>query len=300
MCRVCGRMVKCIFDTMPSRTIARCSPSRFIATSSRSISSAPPRQTSSKLRIQITPRASGLGARSIQLPFRSRPLHTTARQDNQLESTVLSTPFNADIAPSFLETPAQSTPPTLSPAEPAVSERPLVLSKSLQQLLPVLAAQTPHYISAHIHSFPYLLTTGDTLRLPFHLHGVSPGDILRFNRATILGSREYTLKAAALPQQLAATQSTGSADVKHVRGEFQNGKRSGEPSYIDDRLYECRVRVMSLDSGPMMVTEKKKRRNRRMKKVMSKHKYTVVKVMEVKAKTLEEVMEQEKGQVILE
>lgn len=57
---------------------------------------------------------------------------------------------------------------------------------------------------------------------------------------------------------------------------------------------------MGLDSGPMMVTEKKKRRNRHLKKVMSKHKYTVVKVMEVKIKTLEEVLEEEKGQVVLE
>jgi len=156
-----------------------------------------------------------------------------------------------------------------------------VLSKSLQTLLPLLQAQKPHYISAHIHRFPYILTPGDTVRLPFRMHGVHPGDVLRLNRASLLGSRDYTLKAG--------TNSTESYD----------GKRTGQLNYLDERLFECRVRVLGLDSGPMMIKEKTKRRQRRVKTVRSKHKFTVLKVMEVKVKGLEE-LKREAGQLILE
>ena len=147
-------------------------------------------------------------------------------------------------------------------------------------MLPLLEAQKPHYISAHIHRFPYILTEGDTLRLPFHMHGVSPGDVLRFNRASILGSRDYTLKAG-----MNAT-------------EVNDGKRTGEPQYLDERLFECRVRVLGVDSGPMMIKEKTKRRQRRVKTVRSKHKYTVLKVVQVKVKGLEE-LQRTTGQLIL-
>lgn len=131
------------------------------------------------------------------------------------------------------------------------------------------------------------------MRLPFHMHGVTPGDVLRFNRATILGSRDYTLKAGfSSPQHNSPV---------HVRGEpFVNKRRTGEPSYIDDRLFECRMRVMALDSGPMVIKEKKKRRNRRTRKVTSKHKYTVLKVMEIKVKSLEEITAMQGEQIVLE
>ena len=172
----------------------------------------------------------------------------------------------------------RASPPTGTPPPPS---KPLILSKSLQSLLPLLQAQKPHYISAHVHRFPYLLTPGDTVRLPFHMHGVNPGDVLRLNRASLLGSRDYTLKAG--------TNSTESYD----------GKRTGEPNYLDERLFECRVRVLGVDSGPMMIKEKTKRRQRRVKTVRSKHKFTMLKVMEVKVKGLEE-LKREAGQLILE
>ena len=172
----------------------------------------------------------------------------------------------------------RAAPPTGSAPPPT---KPLVLSKSLQTLLPLLEAQKPHYISAHVHRFPYLLTPGDTVRLPFHMHGVNPGDVLRLNRASLLGSRDYTLKAG--------TTSTESYD----------GRRTGEPNYLDERLFECRVRVLGLDSGPMMIKEKTKRRQRRVKTVRSKHKFTMLKVMEVKVNSLEE-LRRDTEQLILE
>ena len=155
--------------------------------------------------------------------------------------------------------------------QPNIPSGPLVLSKSVQQLLPALQIQKPHYITAHIHRFPYLITEGDTLRLPFHMSGVNPGDILRLNRASLIGSRDYTLKAGT------------------TRAETYDGKPSKSTQYLDERLFECRACVMGVESGPMFTKEKTKRRNRKVKTVHSKHRYTVLKIMEVKLKSLEEL-----------
>lgn len=84
---------------------------------------------------------------------------------------------------------------------------------------------------------------------------VVPGDILRLNRASIIGSRDYTLKGAP---------------------------------YVDENLFECRARVMGVESEPMRVEEKTKRRQRRVKRVKNKQKYTVLKLAELKIKSLEE------------
>jgi large subunit ribosomal protein L21 len=91
---------------------------------------------------------------------------------------------------------------------------------------------------------------------------VVPGDVLCLNRASIFGSRDYTLKGAP---------------------------------YIDERLFVCRARVMGVESEPMRIKEKTKRRQRRVKKVRSKHRYTVLRVMEVRGRSegeLEELSQQ--------
>lgn len=175
-----------------------------------------------------------------------------------------------------------SNPDPTTLRSPFFPHKPLVLSKSLQTLLPALHAQRPHYLTAHIHRFPYLITTGDVIRLPFHMHGVSPGDVLRLNRASLLGSRDLTLKAGM--------HNTESYDAK----------RTGEPNYLDERLFECRARVMGTESQPMVIKEKKKRRNRRVRTVQSKHKYTVLRVMEVKVRSLEELKGLSETQLVLE
>lgn len=139
------------------------------------------------------------------------------------------------------------------------------MTKSLLETLPHLVNQKPHYISAHLHDRPYLITEGDHLRLPFLMPNVQTGDVLRFNRASILGSRDFTLK--------------------------------GTP-YVDERLFECRVRVMGVDSEPLRVKEKTKRRRRHVQKVTSKHRYTLLRVMEVKVKSVEEL--QKEAEIVVE
>ncbi len=219
------------------------------------------------------------------LPFRAKLHQATTQQSgttpiSQFRHTQPEIPptLVSPTLPSELSTASTTT--TLSTS--TSPSDPLVLSRSRQSLLPKLHAQQPHYIVAHIHRFPYLITEGDTLRLPFHMKSVSPGDILRFNRASVIGSREYTLKAG--------TSNTESYDAK----------RTGEPNYLDERLFECRVRIMGIETQPMEFKEKKKQRNRHRKIVKSKHKYTLCRVMEVKVKGLEELVQGETGMVLLE
>ncbi|OJJ60849.1 hypothetical protein ASPSYDRAFT_770695 [Aspergillus sydowii CBS 593.65] len=178
---------------------------------------------------------------------------TPTQQPTQTTTTTTQTPLTrADV------------PLSKQPIAPTFN-KPLTVTKSLLETLPHLANQKPHYISAHLHDRPYLVTEGDHLRLPFLMPNVQPGDVLRFNRASILGSRDFTLK--------------------------------GTP-YVDERLFECRVRVMGVDSEPLRVKEKTKRRRRHVQKVTSKHRYTLLRVMDVKIKSVEEL--QKEGEIVVE
>ncbi|PGH05427.1 hypothetical protein GX51_02951 [Blastomyces parvus] len=153
-----------------------------------------------------------------------------------------------------------STTPTIPPIKlpiPPTFTKPLTLTPSLTSLLPHLTTQTPHYITAHLHARPYLLTEGDTLRLPFLMPNVQAGDILRFNRASVIGSRDFTLKGAP---------------------------------YVDERLFECRARVIGTESEPLRIKEKTKRRQRHVRRVKSKHRYTILRVVDVKVKGVDELL----------
>lgn len=88
--------------------------------------------------------------------------------------------------------------------------------------------------------------------------GVVPGDVLRLNRASSLGSRDYTLK--------------------------------GTP-YLDERIFQCRATVMGTEAEPMRIKEKTKRRNRKVKTVRSKHKFTILKIAELRVKNIDELRE---------
>ncbi|KAF1814030.1 hypothetical protein P152DRAFT_457397 [Eremomyces bilateralis CBS 781.70] len=181
-------------------------------------------------------------------PFPKQPTSTIAKQ------------------PSATSTPAAQPPAATeaSPPEPS-SATPKETSQSIPQLLPLLRSQPPYYIQAHIHGKPYLLTQGDTLRLPFHMSGVAPGDVLRLTRASVLGSRDYALKAGSAPKTEGAT-----------------------AQWVDERLFVCRATVMGVESEPMRVVEKKKQRTRKTKHVKSKMKFTVLRVGELTVRSLEE------------
>lgn len=182
------------------------------------------------------------------LPYRARYFNSTTQHVEPPPNG-----FNA----------SQETPTTPAPLPEASSTSSqssttgvAALGPSIRTLLPHLAAQPSHYISAHIHGRPYLVTAGDIVRLPFRMPGVVPGDVLRLNRASSLGSRDYTLKGAP---------------------------------YLDERIFECRARVLGTEAEPMRVKEKTKRRNRRVTTVRSKHKFTVLRISELKINELADI-----------
>jgi large subunit ribosomal protein L21 len=192
------------------------------------------------------------------LPSRARYFNsTTQRIETPSQALHSSQLFTESID----DTPGSSR-PKLSrpkvPEKPASPSSPLAISKSVQELLPLLGAQPSHYISTHIHGKPYLVTIGDSIRLPFQMPGVMPGDVLRLNRATSLGSRDFTLKGAP---------------------------------YVDERLFECRATVIGTEAEPMRMKEKTKRRNRKVKTVKSKHKFTILRISDLKVKSLEEIQD---------
>jgi len=191
------------------------------------------------------------------------------------------------------------------------------LSDSVRQLLPVLRAQGPHFITAHIYDRPYLLTQGDTVRLPFHMKDVEPGDVIRLNRASNIGSRDYTLKASAAPPKLRSSTTSNvvisdttfggvasSLHAMHISGSataaaapsgvavaphFIPHIAKGKVSYLDERMFVCRAVVMGVESDPMQFKEKTKRRQRKVKTVKSKHRHTILRVKEVRVRSLEEI-----------
>ncbi|KAI8939949.1 hypothetical protein NX059_003675 [Plenodomus lindquistii] len=142
------------------------------------------------------------------------------------------------------------------------------LTPQMRHMLPLLQTQPAHYITIHLHGRPYLVTKGDSIRLPFLMPNVRPGDILRLNRATHIGSRDYTLKAP-----------------EAIKGTADHGKKV---FYLDERLYTCRARVVGVESEPMRVEEKTKRRQRHTKHVFSKLHFTVLKISELEVKSLDE------------
>ncbi|KKK17714.1 hypothetical protein P175DRAFT_0504866 [Aspergillus ochraceoroseus IBT 24754] len=189
------------------------------------------------------------------VPLSATPQTQTSAPEKQPEHSTSSTsvPQTRDQVPANKQ-----------PVKPTF-DSPLKVSQSLLDMLPHLSSQRPHYITTHLHDRPYLLTAGDHLRLPFLMPKVKPGDVLRFNRASVLGSRDFTLKGAP---------------------------------YVDERLFECRVRVMGVDSEPLRVKEKTKRRRRHVQHVTSKHRYTLLRVMDVKVKTAEELLQE--GAVVVD
>lgn len=57
---------------------------------------------------------------------------------------------------------------------------------------------------------------------------------------------------------------------------------SNQPAYIDERLYELRAVVHGVEAEPMREMEKTKRRNRKVKTVKTKLRYTVLRISELK------------------
>ncbi|KAI9712919.1 MAG: hypothetical protein M1828_001515 [Chrysothrix sp. TS-e1954] len=192
------------------------------------------------------------------------------------------------------------------PLPTKASRPPVSLPESLRSFLPHLACQPPFHATIHIHAKPYLVTEGDTVRLPFLMHGVVPGDTLRLDRITILGSRDWTLRAGSKrsPETTSETpqpaepiigRTDGLVETQQVLsrtneiGQMARITKVGPHAYLDDRLFTCRAVVTGVDSEPMRVMEKTKRRQRHVKHVKSKHRHTIIKIKELAIRSLAEI-----------
>ena len=63
----------------------------------------------------------------------------------------------------------------------------------------------------------------------------------------------------------------------------------GQYSYLDERLFVCRATVMGVESEPLRIKEKTKRRQRKVKQVKSKHRFTILKIKEVTVRGVDEI-----------
>lgn len=59
--------------------------------------------------------------------------------------------------------------------------------------------------------------------------------------------------------------------------------------HVDERIFECRAIVMGTEGEPARIKIKKKQRTRRSKTVISKHKFTVLRLSELRVKDLAEI-----------
>lgn len=173
-----------------------------------------------------------------------------------------------------------------------------VSSPSQGLLLRALVAQSPHYITIHLHARPYMVTQGDIVRLPFYMRDVAPGTMLRFNRASTMGSRDITIRGGgpalvdtlSLPGAPISASSSAVEPSEEIEGASQGeGEAIGrsEP-WIDERLYVCRAVVMGVESEPMRFLEKTKRRQRHVKTVKSKGRFTILRIVECRARLPED------------
>lgn len=236
--------------------------------------------------------------------------HPLRQAQDKLDRTITRKQRNSFKSPA----PANDAPALPTPASGAAAEKgPLEISPEVREMLPLLRAQGPHYISAHIHAHPYLLTQGDTLRLPFYMKGVEPGDVIRLDRATHLGSRDYTLKAAVQSPKLKSPTMQTIEVLDPTTGNLASHSRvmpegplasapgavaaphfiphiaKGKYPYLDDRLFVCRAVVIGVESEPLRILQKTKRRQRKVKNIKSKHRFTILKIKEVRLRTEDEL-----------
>jgi large subunit ribosomal protein L21 len=115
-----------------------------------------------------------------------------------------------------------------------------------------LRDQIRYYAIAEIVGRPYLITKND-LVVTNRLKDVSVGDVVRLNRVTELGSRDFTIK--------------------------------GQPLVSKD-FFQITATVVEQPMGPFVEEIKKKRRCRRRRRITHKQPYTVLRVSELDVKKL--------------
>ncbi|CAK7201966.1 hypothetical protein SEUCBS139899_004682 [Sporothrix eucalyptigena] len=195
-------------------------------------------------------------------PLRLRPASTQSSFFST--STSRSAPADATTTPSNTSSSSSESSAPVLPAS-VLSQILFAPSSAASSPLPSVsnaasvASNNPNiYATVHIHGRPYLVTPGDSLRLPFKMPGVQAGDELLLNRVGVVGNRNVTA-VSSVPSQ----KESGSYDVAHVLGAT------------------VKAVVLGVETEPLRVMIKKKRRTRRKRTVKSKHHFTVLRIQEV-------------------
>lgn len=278
-CRLSRRACADSLSSWLSILAARSSQQRYINTAIEVDSSANPFiatsalaahavQSSAQISSPTTPTSSSASVRPAPSRYSIPALHTPG----------LFLPISSAISPRYN--------PSRAPQPPSQSSNPLRLSDDLRAGLARLSVQPPFYATIHLHGKPYLVTAGDTVRLPFIMHGVRPGDILRLTRLTTLGSRDFTMRgghaSGAIGEQATLAQPLiGRTDGTQLPETHAPRGRPSPAAYLDERLFTCRATVLGTESEPMRTKIKTKQRQRRVKKVESKHRYTILRIGEL-------------------
>ena len=99
-----------------------------------------------------------------------------------------------------------------------------------------------------------------------------PGTVIQLNRASVLGSREFTFRAGGVTAEPAAED--GAETEVRLR-------KKGEKMWIDSKYFLCRAMVVAIEGEPMRIKLKTKRRQRHVKRVTTKGRFTVLRIMEL-------------------
>ena len=109
----------------------------------------------------------------------------------------------------------------------------------------------------------------------------------------MLGSRDYTVRGGLGSQNPSATKTTqtvkkntdgGGSEGKNAQTSNNSREVRENGKYIPEEWFVCRARVVGVETEPMRVMEKTKRRQRHVKTVRSKMRFTILRIVEVKVK----------------
>ncbi|OAA65443.1 hypothetical protein SPI_02230 [Niveomyces insectorum RCEF 264] len=256
-------------------------------------------------RCRSWPPASGTGGRCYSTPTAAATTTATARPPPDNTSTSSSTsPSTTPPSHSIPTLPASALAQALfASSGGAAAARPTTTADTTSTTstttgagvnTAAAAASTNHpsvYATVLIYGRPYLVTPGDTLRLPFRMADVRPGDELRLDRVGVVGSRTVTA-VGQKPQPQPQRQSQSGADsllappasAPSLPPSTQIAAVDGnQAAAVVAHIPGASVRavVLGLETEPLRVLVKKKRRTRRKRTVRSKHQFTVLRIQDV-------------------
>ena len=101
----------------------------------------------------------------------------------------------------------------------------------------------------------------------------------------MIGSRDYTFRgdgASAASRAKRGNEGNRGNGGNGGSGIGNGGNTGNGKQYIDENLFVCRAVVVGVEGEPMRVVEKTKRRQRKVRRMRHKGRFTVLRVREVR------------------